>query len=411
MAGCTRRFICRSTFVVLCVLPLCATVAYAAWLHVHWGHDGYERWVASQLGLDLHVAGTTHPQPYVVRLQGAQLLDSETLSGAAPLVEMDTVQVTQGKRILGVHVPCATVASGRFRRLLQVLHDRLLCQQRLLGRNVVVTMEHVRLLQSEEAIVIRDLRLEVDRGATGPMARLTFFHGQIADTEPVCLTLARDQSGTPAITRVMLRTGDGSLPCSLFVPIPLDVPVGDEVTFQGDLFLEGMSGGWKGTLYGVFDEIRFRAPAGSKSQFSGTARARIRHAEFTDGWMQRLEGNLVGKSGSVDREWLRRLADGLQLPAQIPSAKSSADRETALLWSDLAVYFQMGPEDTVLQGVSDARHRGAMLVSNGRTVVGTSQPHTLATLDVFRALFGLSRNEVPMATDALSLQRVVPLRR
>lgn len=400
----TKQLICRSLFLLLGLVPLFGTVGYATWRQVAFDQDGYQSWIAGQLGLDLRIQNVSHPIPDVVRLLGANIVDPETNE---LLASCDELKLTQSERVVELRVPSVDIPRGQFRRLLNVLHERLLRQSRLLSRRVVVVADNISL--QGESIGLIGFRLDAGQGEDGPFAEIKFRTTECPHSkDPVKLNLFRVKRLQSPATNVELFTYDSTLPCSLLFEVPDGLQVGSDVAFQGTVLMDGGPDGWTGEIFGHLKNLDFGAedPSGVGNRlFAGKAQVTISRAEFENNWMRRLDGRIYAREGQVNRRWLAELIAKLRLD----SSRSLPEEGQSVAFDELGIAFQINGEQAVLSGVAGANTSRVMLSRQGQPLVGLTNVQPIKTLRLFQALFQLSEEQVPVSTDQNRLLRMLPL--
>src|SRR5262245_23035697 len=75
---CTRRWICRASFLVFGVVPMACVAAWSASIHSGAHLAAVRSQLAECLGLDVRLDRVSYPRPGITLLEGLQLADPET---------------------------------------------------------------------------------------------------------------------------------------------------------------------------------------------------------------------------------------------------------------------------------------------------------------------------------------------
>ena len=161
-------------FLLLCVVPLTGLCSFAVWRGYAFSADGYQRWLAAQLGLDVKIVGVEHPRPRVTQFDGLNLLDPEN---GDLIARCQHVEVHQGPERIGLVLRQVTVQPSHMQRTWEVLHERVLKQRRLLAQPVLLAAATVN-LPGSGSDELTDVRIDLRRTDSETQATVMVSPGE-----------------------------------------------------------------------------------------------------------------------------------------------------------------------------------------------------------------------------------------
>ncbi len=403
----TRQLLCRSIFLLLCLVPLMGTVTWAAWRHFTLDAEAYRQWIGGQLGLDVRISAVVQAAPGTTRLEDLNVLDPE--SGKL-VARCKSIVVRRGDRVRGIHLSSTHVQPGQFGRLLELLHNRLLRQKSLLQTPLLVVCDHVSVPGSGRELDLGEFRLDALDTSQGPEALITFRWAERPASELVRLHLLRTKAPSPQ-TKIELLTGDTPLPCTLFLTWPEPfAALGDDVTFTGNLRMESTPLGWSGDITGHVANLTLErlARAQSSSGISGPVALTLRRAVFQHNWVQILEGSLTAGPGNVDRALLQAAHHQLEMPLHLLPGRTSGTEP--IPYAELKVEFELSGEGVVMQGNCGELASGDIIAGSAGPLLSQPLHQPLPSIALVRTLFGMSIDQVPITPDDEPLLRAIPFK-
>jgi hypothetical protein len=407
-----RRTICRSIFLLFGLLPLIGSFGWGTWQYLTWDAEACRTWLAGQLGLDVRLSQVVHPRPGVTRLESVNIVDPETEQLVA---RCQSLEVRQSAAGIGIHCPAAKLPPDQFCRLLELLHERLLRQKRLLAKSVRLIIDEVSLPGSGRELHLSEFRLQADLAAPGPAAELHFRWTHRPDSEPVRLYLLRDQRRQPPVTTVHLQTGETPLPCTVFCRrFPFGSNLDDEVTFQGNLVWQASHESWSADLTGRIDNLRLEDdrlatadPTAPPAAISGPVSLLIRRAVVRDSWMQVFEGQLQAGPGRISRRLLAAAQQHLSM--QVGSLPGRETATEPVDYEALGVLFQISSDRAVLRGLCPESDAGVIACSAAGPLLREADDPTHTTVALYRTLLNLPASHVPIAAARRTWLGLLPL--
>jgi hypothetical protein len=197
----TRKSLCRTGFVSLCLLPTCAVVLWAAFRNGDGHRIRCEAELSRVLGLKVTVGNVKHPEPGVARYADLVLSDPETDEdvASAPIVSTQTkdgvLQVSAAR--LNVHAPGGgSVAHALHHWLDQRSVDKV--------TPLRLTIHELVIADAAEDVSLLGVAARLERTSEGRAAQLAFQTAHAGKDQTQCLlTIVR---GHDAVVRFRFDT-------------------------------------------------------------------------------------------------------------------------------------------------------------------------------------------------------------
>ncbi len=392
-----NRRICRALFVVLGIVPLLASVGWATYHQLHFREANVQAWLAGQLGLDCSFLDLVTARPGQCRIQELRVVDPETRELIGSASQLAWCEIAHGRYL---HVPSMEVPAANVHRLIQLLHDRILKQRRLLTKPIEFQADTVVLKDGESTQFIHDLRVDIQLDPHGPEATVAFRWPDQAPDERVELQLHRDHRSESPRTVIRLETGAASLPCSCvtawlpWLTAPTQFQGNVKATIATDaLHLHGCDADISGHLTQL--PLSITTSGDVSHLIAKNADVIIRRALFQDGQAQMVEGSITAVDGQLPVELLAAgQANQLWVCPTIHRDSTSQFVE----FDRLSIDFQLNDDQSFL------RSTGALTTTDGMVSLGThtivsaiAAPVSLAGIQ--RTLLGLTADVVPVPLD------------
>jgi hypothetical protein len=399
-----RRSICRSVFLLLGVLPLVSSIAYAAWHRVTVDEASAELHLAATLGMDCQVEDLVTPRPHVTHVRRVRLLDPET---GMPLISGAEVRAESGLNGTVFQIESLRIPGDQVSHAWQLLLDRVLKQRRVLQKQIIVVSDRTTLATRDGEVDLFGLRIEAKQDGEATVANVTFKWARNVD-ELVRIRIVRrleetKKDAVPA-TEIRIETGDRPLPCSVFLAgTPVAQTWGRDLQFQGIAWLDEQHGKYTGEVAGNIHGIDLqrvfagRFPHGMR----GMANVRVEQAVFSDSRFEMLQARIACQDGSIDQPLMRSLAN--QLGVRIASADESGP---AVSFDQAQVRFRVNEQGLAFVGMCDAaggaphRRTGVLMQAGGSAILREPQQQPQPAVNLLRALAGHDAVSFPLENPA-----------
>ncbi|WP_425397565.1 hypothetical protein [Aeoliella sp.] len=359
----TQRRTCRVVFLVGCILPTLAVVAWATYERLPTTAAARLGVVERMLGIRVAAASVDTPIPGVVRCRDLQLANVETgeVVLTAALAHLHTEEPTPRVQLSGV-----TVAESQLTHLATSLHrtlevdwpgsvsielanvswkdgGRSAASKLLAGRSLAITLE-----STEQSGAITGRRCTIDAGDNGPRVEVL-----------------RNRQMTPPTTRVELDTAGQPVPADWLVELGALVIDGGEVaTFAGRVEVVHAADGTSGMLDGEFENVALaealNVPLNAVASFQNLK------LHWQAGRMVSAEGDVVAEAGSMPGG----LAQTLKHLYQTPQPGAHVANEATLQFAWMGVTFRLADESLTLLPLSGAEQNACILGSNLQVLFG-----------------------------------------
>ena len=415
----TKRFLCRAIFLALGLLPLVGTFSWAAYRGLNQTNTSYAQWIGEQFGLECSIQKVIHARPGTLRLEGLSFQDAESLRRLGHCNEA-IIQFDSIKRV--IHIPSLLVVDSEFRRLLELLDERVLQNPRILELPTAVQIEELTIQSNDSpAVTLRDIRLDTSLTDVGPQANAKFTlipesgSSGVAH-EPIRMDVIRETAMTragsrgassppiPPVTKLNLLTGNARLPGRLLAGFFGSNHLGPTTTFQGNIHLDSNdrgSGAWTGDVSGHLDNLQLEDIC---SMATGEAKLTFRKATFDKGVATLLDGTLAVGSGKLRSEFVESAIQNLG----VTIAEGYRDQLTSgfLPFDALNVDFVIENGQSSLRGTVPQGSPGDIAIVHGESLL-SQPPSSVTNVDLLRTLLGLTQEQIPVANDS-ALLRAIP---
>lgn len=412
----TRLRICRAAFLLLCLLPTSATVAWIGVCHSPVNEAveraGWEQWLAEQSGLRVSIARISHPAQGITRLDGLSLADRET---GEPIARVRQVEIGgetaagDGAMLIAVSQP--EIHSRQLQRLWEILHQRMLRGEVDLPQPLELTAAELTVLPADDEIAttLTDFRCRVEPDLAGPKATIEFFDAAMPAEKAVQLQIVRDRQTSPPTTRWELDTRGAAIWCSLLSDdIESLGSLGVTATFSGSAWATLGFDGWEGEIHGRFQQVDLDRVVSDRfpHKLSGMAEVTLQRAKFRGGRIIDVAGSLRATGGSISLSLLEQAEKSLGL--QLDPQTRLSDR-TLRRYRQLACDFTIGGNGLEIAGRCDGPQAGVVLTDDRRPLLANAQPEILPAVALVRTLSPDSAVQVPATLETDVLLRALPI--
>ncbi|HLA83417.1 MAG TPA: hypothetical protein VJL29_01370 [Thermoguttaceae bacterium] len=414
-----RRRVCVAGFLILCVLPTIAVLAWAAVWSLPAHVRAEARRIGRQLGMDVSVGRVEHLRPGAVRLADVRVREFEQPEALLHCETLDAEWITVAdrsdvpRRVLMLRAgrievdANRTVAMGKLaRRLLEMRAGNFDFDVRCLAERIDVRSSGPTEQLAEVCGVVQTIE-------SGTETWMKFKLAGHPMTRPALLLLKRNRHVEPPVDWFALNTAGEELPCELLGRgIPAMRSLGPNARFRGGLSAEWTTDGWHGEIGSAdgespteFIDVELNRLVTDRFPhvLSGKARVRIESAVFRGDCLERIRGGVVAGPGTIGSSLLTSVVQHLGLE---PGPEPAARREL-VDYDRLAFQFALDESGLVLDGSCHDDSKTVMVAgqkwllrSAGRTCPAVSLAWAMAPKDSI---------PVPATRQSAALLRHLPL--
>jgi hypothetical protein len=402
----TKIRLCRMAFVVLCVAPTCAVLAWSVVVRLPAYRLAHERAIASRLGLHVQLAAASSPRPGTLLYEWLELSDPDTRQ---LLARLPFVEVRQSADEVHVRLPYPAIVNGtRLDAFWKLAHDQ--CRPAHAGKPLRFEAQNLTLHLSDGDQSFTDLDGTLENAAERPQLKIGFRPAQAggAGAARAELTIAWHRDSTPAGSMLQFTTGTAGLPCSIVGSIwPGVRRFGRASQFQGRILVSEQGSLWKAKLAGRLSDVDLDALVGGRfpHTLTGPADVHVEAATIQDGRIESMTGKVLAGPGAISRS----LVEAAQAHLHV-QATSEAIRGPGGLtpYDQLAAAFQLDAHGLSLRGAIPAAP-GAILAHH-RTILAREPAVARQPMaNLVRTLVPHSEVQVPATRETDALTRLLPL--
>ncbi len=303
----TRRWICRTGFFALALLPTLSVLAWTASHYLPGEIDRHRRQLSAQLGLQVEIDSVSHPRPGQTLYEALRLIDPD--SGRI-VFACRTLEAGRRDNDLVLIASTPEMEVEGLTDLWRIVARKLRMDS--LGQRPALRFfaQQLTLHGEDNAQTITEVM-----GQIGPVANKTgstaatlrYRIAGNAPSQPAWITVGRKVSGGVAVSHLNLNTQETQLPLSLLRPLlPAVANLGQEALFRGSIWAEQTSDGWSGELVGELAQVDLNrlVTENFPHKLSGTASVMLQDARFKQGRLLQASGTLTAGPGVVEKSLL-----------------------------------------------------------------------------------------------------------
>ena len=318
----TRRWICRTGFFALALLPTLSVLAWTASHYLSDAVDSHQRQLSDRLGLQVKIGSVSYPRPGLTRYESVKLIDPDTDRIA---FQCQTLEVSGPDNNL-VLVACeAEMDVDSLAHVWRLVADKLRTHSLDGQPTLRLFAQQITLHGKGRAQTITDVigqitplrSKESPRDGGDVQARLRYHVVGNRSSQPALITIGRKATGNAIVTYLNLHTQETQLPLALLQPLlPAMKNLGNEAFFRGEIQAQETAAGWQGDVAGELTGVdlnRLITENFFPHKLSGTASITIGDAKFDQGRLLSAWGVLSAGPGVVEPSLLKSASRWLSL--------------------------------------------------------------------------------------------------
>lgn len=306
----TQRALCRLVFFWLALLPALSVAGYSVLIATPWYQsDQKERWqrrLSENLGVDVRFQSIEFPSPHKFRADDLVCFNPET---GREILKIAKIQASMDRSGWLVEVESPILNGDQLHNAMQVVHDRYLCRPQSSACLLGLLMPE--LLISDAASVTKLRNVNVGFKPTESASKLMVSYS-IEETQfPSLASFSVERDHLAESTHWTINTKTAATSCKVLSELfPSLKHLGEQAVFLGTIEGSQNNQHWKTSVRGDFYSIdlgKASLPFGQPLQ--GLGKLHKVNAEFSDGSLRSVQGQVSSNSCFVDTDWLDQKFD------------------------------------------------------------------------------------------------------
>ena len=401
----SRRQLCRLVFIALCALPTLITSSWAAYrvspFFAASQRAAWESLLLERTGLVATIDRVEFPAGGSVVLAGVELVDPDGGERVVRLRQIEIATTAQGQVFL---LSQPQIAQGKFLRLWDMLHDRVL-RGAMPASAMQITSGELTVEIGRRAQTFTNVRCTVEPLDTGVRATIDFQLAGVEMPSPAQLRIDRNRQITPPTTSWSFHT-DSPVPCDLFRDyLPAVASWGLDCRFQGKVDTVLMRDDWSAELVGRFTQIDLNETTNSfPHKLTGIAELAVHGAYFEQGKLRQASGQFLANGGDVSTSLLRSLGEQLGATISINVARSPGPYAK---YHQMAFDFELSSEGMTIVGRCPAAQSGVVMCSVAEPLLSINPMQHQSLYAIVCALSPSSDVMVPATEESKGLLEIL----
>jgi hypothetical protein len=409
----TRTLLCRTGFLVLCLLPtLVIAGAAARFRSQSYLEARREEWCAvlsDHLGLDVQIGQVRYPLWNTAQLADVRLIDPED---GQQIFAAQLVEVVQEESTWRIALSLPEVNASALHTWQELVEHRLLRGPALKFPSLKLKASSLTVTAAAGGQTYERVRAELATTDSGKQLKLEFAVPGERDAEPLQISVQRIRGSATPTTHYRFHTGDRPAACdALQSLVPPLAHLGREATFQGSMAAQQSDSQWKWEVVGTFDRVSLEQVGSSQHcpyKVSGTAAIAIDALRLTGGTVSEARGSLRTQGGGVvSRALLAAAQSQLGLTPQIPP---KLGEEQLVRYSHLAFGFELDRRGLAITGDADPAHPGTIMASAAAGTLLAESSRAVVPLPYLQMPAQLGSIQVASAAEESNLLNLLPIR-
>ena len=355
----TRRWICRSAFVVLCLLPTSLLLARIVTRKLPSYTRRMEVLLSNELDMGVSVDNLWHPRPGVTVAEGVVITDPESGTVFAKIGEIRMTCPAGNCQLL---LDETELNGERLTQIYQRMHRRLQRRPEPDQISVRLNGSKIKLQSDQKEYRLTDLDLQFEPGQKATTVLLDFRVADFKMAEKTRIRWERKHDAKPPFTRVECYTHGSALPCRLLTDLfPAVRRLGEDCTINGFLSADfHQEKGWQAEGEFVLDQVDMDRLVTDvfTHQLSGKASIGVHRLVVCDERLLVCSGEFHMQQGTLSRSLLENAVQHISI--QPPKMLKSLEGES-VLFESLDFGFRVDGNGFQLSGRSAEPAVGAIL--------------------------------------------------
>lgn len=310
----TRRWICRSAFVVFCLLPTSLVLARIVARKLPSYTRRMEVLLSNELDMGVAVDNLWHPRPGVSVAEGVVITDPESGTVFARIGQIRMTYLAGKCQLL---LDETELNGERLTQIYHRMHRRLQRRPDLEQISVKLNGSRIKLQTDQEEYHLTNLDLQYEPGQKETTVLLDFRVADFKMAEETRIRWERKHDAKPPFTRVQCYTQGSALPCRLLTGFLPEVRrLGEDCTINGFVSADfHQEEGWKAEGEFVLDQVDMDQLVTDlfAQQLSGKASIGVHRLVVCDDRLLVCSGEFHMQEGTVSRSLLENAVQHISI--------------------------------------------------------------------------------------------------
>jgi hypothetical protein len=402
----TRRWICRTIFFAVGVVPTLSIIGWCMAMTSPGRVTEVREKFADAVGLDVHFDELSYPRPDAMLFEGLKLADPET--GEA-LAQIQQLEIRTDEQHPVWVISQAEINAAQTDWLLRLIQRRL-----QLGPNRHDSALRIKVLEltlrwpdGSQTFVDGEAQFSTSENSRSLTATARPANSP-STAAPIELHAERSFNASGAIeTNVEFKSTETPLPCSLFATLAhLENHAGLQSTWQGTMKRAETAHRWWAELSGRLNEVDLHAAVSNQfpQQLNGRAEVDISRMIVENGRLAACEGAVLARDGSIGGQLLTMLKY-LNLQTTVP-IQPPLDR--LLTFSELHFGFSIDATGMAMMGQCGNAEAGTVMRNQTGPLAKSTNAARVSMATLINVLVPDNRQSIPATKQADWLFQMLP---
>jgi hypothetical protein len=411
----TRRFICRTVFLLCAVLPSITIAGWCLWMRAPNRAEAVRARLESALGLSVRLSNVSYPRPGCTLLKDVELADLDVGRTVASARLVEISDDAQGEIIFASQPDIDATAIAHWQVLIEAMVRRPAGANSKMLR---IAANELTLHWPSGAQTFVNCSAQVESTEDGTAAEATLGVANSDAAQPIRFQWHRSNvTGEPVASMKLQADGD-AMPLSLLAAlVEHSNHFGPHSTLEGNLTAMETPDGWQAELAGHLKNVDLHWVVSEQfpHQLSGNAELNIKHAVVHSGRLEELQGTIHAGPGAVSPSLIAAATAMLGLtrgggPGN--SLNATGDRSFPVnvnSYEELAAEFTLDTSGFFVRGLCGGKPSGIVMRNRDGVLLADSERGPVPVVAFLKMLVPDSRVQVPATRQTDWLLNLLPI--
>ena len=393
----TQRKVCRTTFVLVCAVPMLMTLCWVAYFHRPWQERDWQHALESELHVRVGVDAVTAPRPFERSLGRVRIAN---LQSAQPMFELHNLEIAGANSI---SVETTIINCSQLPAIAQTARIWLSNENIRNSRWQFKELRFASVTGTEWGL--QDVRGELRVSPNG--MRQCLIHAKY-DTKPFRLSIERYLDGK---VQMIVDAQQRLMPAWLMADTFPGASRWQNATMTAIVQLEAQHSEVRGKFRGHIDSIDMPSWIGN-DLLQAVATLELDNLTWRGARIENVQGTLQATAGKVSNTLLSLLKDKFLCTLAIEESLLD-DKSQFQPIDKLGCHFQLNEAGLAITGMLNwgKTSKGCLITSNGKPLVSTPAMSTLPLAQLIQLVNPHNPYWLPATREAVSLGEKLPLPR